>query len=108
MNGKLFMSGKMVRVHFSTRKQSSPSPPLHISHCHRLASHYLGFNGWSVHIRSMKLRGPGEEGEEEEEGQRYLCEVGLTFRSCRGESIGEGEGLLQQEHAGGATSLYMC
>ncbi|XP_063071262.1 RAD52 motif-containing protein 1 [Engraulis encrasicolus] len=101
-----------VKVRLSTKVNPSfginPRPLSH-ARCQELANHYLGFNGWSTHILTMKdfsscsapggagldalLRGQSEATGSQELYLKYGCVVELTLpqhgASCRGIGVTE-------------------
>ncbi|XP_041941987.1 RAD52 motif-containing protein 1 isoform X1 [Alosa sapidissima] len=97
-----------VTVRLSTRVNSAfqlNAKPLSHARCQELANHYLGFNGWSTHILTMKdfsscsrpgtgIDGLPEGGSGSQESfLKYGCMVEVTFpqhgTSCRGIGVTE-------------------
>ena len=79
----------IFQVQIATQRPG-PAHQLHISKCHEMANHYLGFNGWSTRITSM-VEVPGE-------GVCYQCTVDLEVRGCDGVSVGVGDGKVELEN----------
>ncbi|KAK6311448.1 hypothetical protein J4Q44_G00171120 [Coregonus suidteri] len=97
--------------HKAVPKLPSQSKPLSHSKCQDLANHYLGFNGWSTHIVTLKDisncdnagRSSTTPGDPQEITLKYGCIMEVTFPqhglSCRGvgmaEETVEGTGEIQ-------------
>ncbi|XP_048101701.1 RAD52 motif-containing protein 1 isoform X2 [Alosa alosa] len=107
-NAALAKPGFYAMVRLSTRVNSAfqlNAKPLSHARCQELANHYLGFNGWSTHILTMKdfsscsrpgtgIDGLPEGGSGSQESfLKYGCMVEVTFpqhgTSCRGIGVTE-------------------
>ncbi|XP_062846929.1 RAD52 motif-containing protein 1 [Trichomycterus rosablanca] len=99
-----------LKVRLSTKQNPtflSGSPSLSHSKCLELANHYLGYNGWSTHIITLKdiskCADAGWSPDTDDEGEliKYGCFVELTLPqhgvTCRG--IGVAEEVVDQEKA---------
>lgn len=111
-DGRCFFQSTPLTVRLSTKPQpaylSLPSSCRPLSHgrCQDLANHYLGFNGWSTHIVTLKeLSSGADQGGDQlevapdpgsspqERSLRYGCMLELTFPkhhlSCHGVGVVE-------------------
>ncbi|CAH1775923.1 unnamed protein product, partial [Owenia fusiformis] len=101
LNGKLMMRDTLMKVNFaSNRKKTDETTGLYITKCHELANHYLGFNGWSAEIISMKeyknddcdTEGSAESLKEDAsiESVSYICITKIDIRNQEVHSEGIG------------------
>ncbi|XP_030649839.1 RAD52 motif-containing protein 1 [Chanos chanos] len=98
----LFQSSPL-KVRLSTKKDSGCpyyARPLSDAKCQELANHYLGFNGWSSRIVTLKdlsncgqTEMPASDGHSQETLLKFGCIIELTFPqhgiSCRGVGVTE-------------------
>ncbi|CAB1341541.1 unnamed protein product [Coregonus sp. 'balchen'] len=103
-HGRGFFQNSPLKVKLSTKQYPNflhNSKPLSHSKCQDLANHYLGFNGWSTHIVTLKDisncdnagRLSTTPGDPQEITLKYGCIMEVTFPqhglSCRGVGVAE-------------------
>ncbi|XP_024288691.1 RAD52 motif-containing protein 1 [Oncorhynchus tshawytscha] len=103
-HGRGFFQSSPLKVKLSTKQYPNflhNSKPLSRSKCQDLANHYLGFNGWSTHIVTLKDISNCDDagrlstttGDPQEITLKYGCIMDVTFPqhglSCRGVGVAE-------------------
>ncbi|XP_010890791.1 RAD52 motif-containing protein 1 isoform X1 [Esox lucius] len=103
-HGRGFFQSFPLKVKLSTKQYPHFLPkakPLSHSKCQDLSNHYLGFNGWSTHIVTLKdisncddaARLSTTPADPQETTLKYGCIVEVTFPrhglSCRGVGVAE-------------------
>ncbi|XP_071804553.1 RAD52 motif-containing protein 1-like isoform X2 [Asterias amurensis] len=90
VNGKYMLEGRLLRVRFANRQHTvEASQTLYHQQCYELASHYLGFNGWSSKIESLKE----DKASCEPNTARFIgiVRINVTNHGVHSDGIGVGE-----------------